>query len=134
MLPHLQPNAARGFAGSLDAARAQPTVERMLSMALLAASGGTGWIQLGAAVAAAAGLAVVMQRRRAAGPRPHSIPLTSQHAVHIVQAGEARLVIGTGPGAAPHLLYELPTRTERQPAQRPPASAGWDAPVAVTEP
>jgi len=105
----------------------------MLSMALLAASAGTGWIQLGAAVAAAAGLAVVMQRRRAAGPRPHSIPLTSQHAVHIVQAGGVQLVVGTGPGAAPHLLYELPISAAPDPAQRPAAASAWDAPLGGTK-
>jgi len=79
----------------------------MLCFGLLAASSPIAWIQLGALIAGAAGLAVVVRRRRAAGPRPQSIPLTGQHAVHVVDAGGERLVIGTGPGAAPSLLCRL---------------------------
>lgn len=79
----------------------------MLSMGVLAMATGDLWIKLGAIVAAAAGLAVLLKRRQSTGSRPQSIPLTHQHAVHVVQIPGARLVVGTGPGAAPTLLCEL---------------------------
>lgn len=85
----------------------------MLCLGLLAASSPIAWIQLGALVAGAAGIAVVVQRRRLAGPRPQSIALTGQHAVHVVEAAGQRLVIGTGPGSAPSLLCRLDAPAEQ---------------------
>lgn len=94
----------------------------MLCLGLLAASSPIAWIQLGALVAGAAGIAVVVQRRRAGGPRPQSIALTGQHAVHVVEAAGQRLVIGTGPGSAPSLLCRLDP-PEPTPAAEPRRSA-----------
>ena len=99
--------ATRVFARFLGRTAHRPTVGTMLCLGLLAASSPTAWIQLGALVAGAAGFAVLVRRRRAAGPRPLSIPLTGQHSVHVVEAAGQRLVIGTGPGAAPSLLCRL---------------------------
>lgn len=104
----------------------------MLVSSMVAASLGGAWIQLGALGAGLAGLFVVLRRRQPNGVRPHSIPLTGQHAVHIIDTEGARLVVGTGPGAAPQLLCRLPTPTdrsappERPDAPAPPRRAGWD--------
>ena len=82
----------------------------MLAMGLLAGSVGGLWVQLGAAIAAGAGVYLLVQRRRLAGPRPTTIPLTAHHALHVVETGDIRIVVGTGPGAAPRLLCKLPPR------------------------
>lgn len=82
----------------------------MLAMGLLAGSVGGLWVQLGAIIAAGAGVYLLVQRRRLGGPRPTTIPLTAHHALHVVETGDIRIVVGTGPGAAPRLLYELPPR------------------------
>jgi flagellar biogenesis protein FliO len=36
-----------------------------------------------------------------------SIRLTAEHAVHVVEVGGSRLLIGTGPGGAPRLISQL---------------------------
>ncbi|MEM6996828.1 MAG: hypothetical protein AAF721_40370 [Myxococcota bacterium] len=93
----------------------------MLSLGLLAASASGTWIQLGALIAVGAGAVAMIKRRRLAGPRPQSIPLTSQHTVHVVEAAGVRLVVGTGPGAAPRLLCQLDDRTDPKPVVDRPA-------------
>ena len=74
---------------------------------LLGALAGAAWIQLGALVAVAAGAWVALRRRRPAGPRAQTVALTAQHALHVVEIGGSRLLVGTGPAAAPRLLREL---------------------------
>lgn len=39
--------------------------------------------------------------------RRERVSLTSQHAVHLVELGGVRLLIGTGPSGAPRVLAEL---------------------------
>lgn len=66
----------------------------------------------GLLLGAAALLALWAQARRvAAGGAPRrTVPLGGGQALHVVELEGRRLVIGTGPGAAPRLLTELGSR------------------------
>lgn len=55
-----------------------------------------------------------LNRRAGAGDSPlwrrrgrESVTLTGQHAVHVVEIGGKRLLIGTGPSEAPRVLADL---------------------------
>jgi hypothetical protein len=55
----------------------------------------------------------VQGRRQAAGGAPRrTLPLGGGQALHVVELEGRRLVIGTGPGAAPRLLVELGPKPE----------------------
>lgn len=47
------------------------------------------------------------RRRMAGGVHRQTVPLGAGQALHVVALEGRRLVIGTGPGAAPRLLTEL---------------------------
>jgi hypothetical protein len=47
------------------------------------------------------------RRRLAGGVQRQTVPLGAGQALHVVELEGRRLVIGTGPGAAPRLLAEL---------------------------
>jgi hypothetical protein len=68
----------------------------------------------GLLLGAVALLALWAQARRglAGGASRRSVPLGGGQALHVVELEGRRLVIGTGPGAAPRLLTELGPRVE----------------------
>ena len=77
-------------------------------MPIVAVGGGTLTLW-GLLLGAAALLGLWAQGRRAlAGGAPRrTVPLGGGQALHVVELEGRRLVIGTGPGAAPRLLTEL---------------------------
>ena len=87
---------------------------------MLALAGASSLTTLGLLLAGLAVLGLWAQKRRteAAGVQRRTIPLGGQHALHVVELEGRRLVVGTGPGAAPRLMTELsplaevPTPTE----------------------
>jgi hypothetical protein len=57
-------------------------------------------------------------RRRGMGGAPRrTVPLGAGQALHVVELEGRRLVIGTGPGAAPRLLTELGPRDPAAPRE-----------------
>lgn len=48
-----------------------------------------------------------LQSGSISGTRRERVSLTSQHAVHLVELGGVRLLVGTGPSGAPRVLAEL---------------------------
>lgn len=85
----------------------------MALVALLTGPGGL--VPLGLLALVAAGAWRVLDRRAARlHPPVRTIRLSHQHAVHVVELDGRRLVIGTGPAAAPRLL-------DAGPIPRPPA-------------
>lgn len=58
-------------------------------------------------VVALVGLWAQGRRLGAGGASRRTVPLGSGQALHVVELEGRRLVIGTGPGAAPRLLTEL---------------------------
>ena len=64
-------------------------------------------------------------------PARRSIRLTPEHAVHVVELGGQRLVIGTGPGGPPRLIAQLGRPGQSEPA---PADASTPAHASVVAP
>jgi hypothetical protein len=78
-------------------------------MAIGAFGGSLALVQVGAVLLLlVAGLGLAGRRLRTTGAA-RSVRLTPQHAVHLVELGGRSFVVGTGPGAAPRMLVELPT-------------------------
>lgn len=79
-------------------------------MGLVGLAGSFALVQVGAVLMIlVAALAWVGRWIRTTGPRgTRSIRLTADHAVHVVELGGRSFVVGTGPGAAPCLLTEIP--------------------------
>jgi len=61
-------------------------------------------------VTALVGWWVQQRRREGGGIARRTVSLGGQQAIHVVELEGRRLVVGTGPGAAPRLLTELETR------------------------
>ncbi|MEX1363787.1 MAG: hypothetical protein AB1Z98_11715 [Nannocystaceae bacterium] len=78
-------------------------------MHVLALAGAGPLTTLGLVLGAGALLGLWARTRRldASGIRRRTVPLGGQHALHVVELEGRRLVVGTGPSAAPHLLMEL---------------------------
>ena len=76
---------------------------------------------LGLLLGAAALMALWARTRRldATDVRRRTVALGSHHALHVVELDGRRLLVGTGPGAAPRLLTEL-----RPAAVEPPEAHG----------
>lgn len=74
---------------------------------LLLASAQATLLQAGGLLAAGALAIGVARARRRADHDTTRIDLTAQHAVHMVEIGGRRYLIGTGPGSAPRLLDRL---------------------------
>lgn len=88
---------------------------------LVAVGGAASLTTLGLLLGAAALLGLWAQGRRRAsvGVQRRTVPLGAGQALHVVELEGRRLLVGTGPGAAPRLLVELDA------GSRPgPASAG----------
>lgn len=84
-------------------------------------SGSAGLLPLGLLLLAGAGAWAWMERRGAAVRLPvRTIRLTGQHALHVLHVDGRRIVVGTGPGAAPRLIDAGP---EPEP---PPTDPGID--------
>lgn len=75
----------------------------------IAAAGAGSLTVVGVSLACAALLVLWAQRQRmTAGRAPRrTVSLGAGQALHVVELEGRRLVIGTGPGAAPRLLVEL---------------------------
>jgi hypothetical protein len=77
------------------------------------------------------GLAWLQKRlASAAGGRAETVALTRDHAVHVVELGGRRLLLGTGPTGAPRVLAELPElepRDEAALALDDADAGGWRA-------
>lgn len=72
---------------------------------LALATGPSGLLTLGLLALAAVGAWRFMERRAGRPGTPvRTIRLTHQHALHVVELDGRRLVIGTGPAAAPRLV------------------------------
>ncbi|MCX4241304.1 flagellar biosynthetic protein FliO [Paraliomyxa miuraensis] len=78
---------------------------------LVALAGATSLTVLGLLLGAGAllGLWAQARGRSGMGVHRHTVALGSGQALHVVELEGRRLVIGTGPGAAPRLLTELTT-------------------------
>lgn len=78
-------------------------------MQLLAWASAGGLTSLGLVLAVMAGLGLWLQSRRRVGPGVvrGTVGLGGQHALHVVELDGRRLLVGTGPAAAPRLLTEL---------------------------
>lgn len=76
---------------------------------MLALAGASSLTTLGLLLAGLALLGLWAQKRRteASGATRRTISLGGQHALHVVELEGRRLVVGTGPGAAPRLMTEL---------------------------
>lgn len=59
-----------------------------------------------------------------AGSRERVV-LTNQHAVHLIEVGGKRLLVGTGPSGAPRVLAELGEVTATEPAPEPLRPWAW---------
>ena len=81
---------------------------------MLGATGAVSLTSLGVLLGAVALLAWWAQGRRRtdAGISRRTVSLGGQQAIHVVELEGRRLVVGTGPGAAPRLLTELSARLE----------------------
>jgi len=64
---------------------------------------------------ALAGLWLQNRRRGTPGVRRQTVSLGGQHALNVIELEGRRLLVGTGPGAAPHLLTELRAPTDEGP-------------------
>lgn len=53
------------------------------------------------------------------------VVLTNQHAVHLIEVGGKRLLVGTGPSGAPRVLAELGEVTVVEPAPEPVRPWAW---------
>jgi flagellar biogenesis protein FliO len=53
------------------------------------------------------------------------VVLTNQHAVHLIELGGKRLLVGTGPSGAPRVLAELGEVTAEQAAPEPVRPWAW---------
>jgi flagellar biogenesis protein FliO len=53
------------------------------------------------------------------------VVLTNQHAVHLIEVGGKRLLVGTGPSGAPRVLVELGDVTVVEPAPEPVRPWAW---------
>jgi flagellar biogenesis protein FliO len=53
------------------------------------------------------------------------VVLTNQHAVHLIEVGGKRLLVGTGPSGAPRVLAELGEVTAVEPAPAPVRPWAW---------
>jgi flagellar biogenesis protein FliO len=53
------------------------------------------------------------------------VVLTNQHAVHLIEVGGKRLLVGTGPSGAPRVLAELGEVTAVEPAPEPVRPWAW---------
>jgi hypothetical protein len=77
---------------------------------LALATGPSGLLMLGLLSLAAVGAWRLMERKAGRlGAPVRTIRLTHQHALHVVELDGRRLVIGTGPAAAPRLVDAGPT-------------------------
>lgn len=78
-------------------------------MVLLALTGASTLTSLGLGLGAVAliGLWANNRQRGMAGVQRQTVGLGGQHALHVVELDGRRLLVGTGPGAAPRLLTEL---------------------------
>lgn len=94
-----------------------PTVSVMLALA-----GASSLTTLGLLLGAVALLGLWARTRRldASGVRRRTVGLGGQHALHVVELDGRRLLVGTGPGAAPRLLTELDPRPEPPPTSWEP--------------
>ncbi|MCA9652483.1 MAG: hypothetical protein H6712_23325 [Myxococcales bacterium] len=83
-------------------------------MSLLALAGAGPLTTLGLLAGAVALLALWARTRRleSSGVRRQTVSLGGQHALHVIELEGRRLVVGTGPGAAPRLLTELEARRD----------------------
>jgi hypothetical protein len=81
-------------------------------MTLLAMSGPLVLVQLGLLLGVLVGTLVWLGRRARAGEPGivQPIRLGAHHALHIVTVEDRRLLVGTGPGAAPQLICDLAER------------------------
>jgi hypothetical protein len=81
-------------------------------MTLLAVSGPLVLVQLGLVLGVLVGGLVWLGRRARAGEPGlvQPIRLGAHHALHVVTVEDRRLLVGTGPGAAPQLICDLGER------------------------
>ena len=79
------------------------------AMTLVAMSGPLVLVQLGLLLGVLVGTLVYLGRRARAGEPGivQPIRLGAHHALHIVTVEDRRLLVGTGPGAAPQLICDL---------------------------
>lgn len=82
---------------------------------------GGGLTTLGLLLGAVAllGLWAQARQRQAGGVPRRTVPLGAGQALHVVELEGRRLVIGTGPGAAPRLLTELSCGPARETVRDP---------------
>jgi hypothetical protein len=80
-------------------------------------------VQVGALLLVLVGALMLLGRRLRSAGAASSVRLTPQHAVHLVELGGRAFVVGTGPGAAPHMLIELPSPAKDGDASRGGATA-----------
>lgn len=59
------------------------------------------------------------------GPGREHVALTGQHAVHVVEIGGRRLLVGTGPSGAPRVLAELGEVEVAAPVERARGRGPW---------
>ena len=81
-------------------------------MTLVAMSGPLVLVQLGLLLGVLVGTLVFLGRRARAGEPGivQPIRLGAHHSLHIVTVEDRRLLVGTGPGAAPQLICDLAER------------------------
>jgi hypothetical protein len=107
-------------------------------MLLLARAGIDPLLVTGLVLLAVLGGLAWLQRHLGGGGGPsrraETVALTRDHAVHVVELGGRRLLVGTGPSGAPRVLAELPElerihelAAEGEQARANPAAAGWRA-------
>lgn len=97
---------------------------------IIAVGGAASLTTLGVLLGAAALLALWAQGRRrpGLGVQRHTVPLGAGQALHVVELEGRRLLIGTGPGAAPQLLTELAS-SPPEPRAASPVSPPIPSPV-----
>lgn len=75
---------------------------------MLAMAGAGYLVELTLALLALLAIMVVANRRlKRSGAGPLAWTLTPQHRLHVVEVEGRRILVGTGPGAAPSLIAEL---------------------------
>jgi flagellar biogenesis protein FliO len=72
-----------------------------------------------------AGLSWLTRRIQAGGDSRVRVVLTNQHAVHLIEVGGKRLLVGTGPSGAPRVLAELGEVTAVEPTPAPVRPWAW---------
>jgi hypothetical protein len=87
-------------------------------MAVGAFGGSFALVQVGALLLVLVAVLALLGRRARAAGSPRSVRLTPHHAVHLVELGGRSFVVGTGPGAAPAMLVELPCVTSEDASPR----------------